>query len=159
MCEKTIPNCAVASLDIDQDFVNIKYSCEQCMKGYIPVVDLPLYGNVIRNSEREKQLSVHMPLTQGPGVICVDPLQEKVLGDVDFRKQIDSCQYYVRISGRSFGCRTCHHGKTGKVIQAIKRCKVFKNPQSCFECDQGFYLKNENECRPIIKIQNCDLYD
>lgn len=28
VCEKTIPNCAVASLDIDQDFVNVKYSCE-----------------------------------------------------------------------------------------------------------------------------------
>lgn len=95
------------------------------MKGFIPVIDLPAYGKVSKNSKREKDLNVHMPMTEGPGVICIDPLQETILGDVNHRKKVDFCDYYVRISKNSFGCRTCAHGKTGKIIQAIKRCKVF----------------------------------
>lgn len=38
---------------------------------------------VVKNSDREKNLRVHMPVTIGPGVVCVDPLTVKMLGDVN----------------------------------------------------------------------------
>lgn len=88
----------------------MSYACEKCAKGFIPVVDLRSYGNVVMNSEREKQLRVHMPTTQAPGVICVEPTEESVLGNVNERNQVDFCRFYVRISEKSFGCRTCVHG-------------------------------------------------
>lgn len=41
---------------------------------------------ISKNSELEKELRVHMPSTTGPGVICVDPQNNIILGDLDQRK-------------------------------------------------------------------------
>jgi hypothetical protein len=121
---------------LNQDFVNIKYTCERCVPGFIPVSDLAnQYGVISKNQEIEKELRVHMPLTASPGFICIDPMNYMILGDLNSRKTVDQCEYYLRINNQSFGCRKCLHGTTGKIIQVIKQCKVFKNPNECLECE------------------------
>ena len=44
ICEQTIPGCALAALNVSQNFEIIQYSCERCVQSHFPVIDLDVHG-------------------------------------------------------------------------------------------------------------------
>lgn len=100
-----------------------------------------------------------MPVTSLPGVQCKKVKDIKVLGHLNKRNMVDQCDFYSVIQKDVFGCRKCRHGLTGKVIQIIKNCEVYKDWNRCEKCDPNHYLSNKQECRPVLKIEKCVAYD
>ena len=112
VCEKTIPNCAVASLDIYQDFVNIRYVCEKCVNGFLPVITK---GNITTHVYRELSIHQHMPLSSTQGVRCVKPEDYIVVGDTKDSKPVKDCELYEEISKGVLGCKSCAFSFVGTV--------------------------------------------
>ena len=169
VCDDTIPNCKVAALNVFQDFHHEQYTCQICNGEYLPVMDLDRYGGVSLNDNVQRHTEyVSLPTTAGPGVSCVDAhkpdgnggFEINVIGNLDpVTRIIPHCEYYNELTPGVLGCQRCQHGFGGKVIQLIKKCRVFESFTKCLECEQGFYLRTKDECRPVSQIDNCSLYD
>ncbi len=110
-----MPGCKVASVDINQDFRTVKYTCEECNGQFLNLIDMGKYGSVsLKDKVKRHDEYTSMPLTAGPGMKCVSNDNVTLLGNVE-GNSIPKCEYFKEILDRVVGCFKCEHGYGGKI--------------------------------------------
>ena len=164
VCQKTISNCAVAVPNINTDFVHPTYSCVECMPGYFKAITIGGSSAILTRPDERIELVGNKygtsPLTLAPRVQCLKTNGTiKIIGESHEQDFVDSCDYFQMIYPNLYGCNKCKWGTTGVVMDLIKNCNTFSNPQTCTKCEAGYYLKSAKECMPVQNILNCTAYD